>query len=1199
MRIKSILFLFLTVIFISACGIGKESKTVLPEKAVDAPESPQTVSETEESVQPEQIQPSADVAEPVPEVPPEQQEPAEPAKKEEPSVESVTPTPPQVTTEQPSPTVTLLKPTIPEGVIAEIILKSRPIPGKPIIAIYRIREGDIPEETKDEIKEPDIPPAIKPKPTIAIVPKPTVITEPDPAIEPDNVPIAVPANPDPIKQPEIEQTPTVVIDPKPEPSQKPQETINITPPHIEIISPAGGSFYTKKIQIEGRIASSSNNLESVSGIGKVTWEIADKKAPEELFFGSDGVFFLSFPAKEYTGAIYILIKAEKENGNSSEHKLILFDGNVQPDLTLTSPAEGSAYGAAIRISGNVVDPSASDLNLNGPASLEYSLFSVDNASTSEQIGGVIPVNPNGTFSTVIFSNDFSGEQLVTITVHGRNGRTLESSVTIVESESDIPGFFAEQEDGAVKLSWDSLPGVESYNLFYADAEIDPEGINGSRFADVKSPVFIRNFREGFLYRFLLEAVPDKTDKSTEKTFWSDITETIILTPNTLKPVATPGYQQISLVWLNIPGAEKFDILRKESSTGSYKIVEASFEGTSYIDKDVVFGKHYSYQIRPSLEGSSVSAAVSADSLPFPEEKTVVLGEFGSSSLQDIEVVGSYIFMADGSSGMRIVDNADSARPVEVGRYPTEDAKDITIRGERAYVADGYRGIKVLDINDPGNPILLGSRKTINATKLALMEDTVFIADGEAGIKIIDISSERRPERVGSLKTEFARDLVIQGSELFIADGPGGFKIVDIANSPELKLVSTFNCNDAAAIAVNNNTVYIADTGFGVRIINTSNSNNPVEIGQISINSISDIMVSENYIFVTDFKDGLSIYEVSDPLRPVLFDSIEFENASALTLNDGVIYLTDKAGFKTVKSFTTGRSFVIAEYKTDGKAYNLTYIDHNLYLSDHRNGVKIVDVSNPTDSSSFSVSHEIDTTYAESVVGYGSKLLIADGDGGVALGEISYSDDGTQQINIQESIDLPGITKSLAVYGNKAYIAAREEGMHILNMETKEIDTVYTGGSAQEIAVTEDLIFIADGAKGLKIYSNQDIGIPKLLSTVELPNAVTVAVTNNYVITGGRDGLSVIDVSAPNKPLIVSSFNAGWIEDIHLEPGYIYAAAGYEGLIVLDMRTPEDLVLVSSCEDVYAVGVDVEKDLAFIADVEGFKVVKILIPSWLR
>jgi len=35
------------------------------------------------------------------------------------------------------------------------------------------------------------------------------------------------------------------------------------------------------------------------------------------------------------------------------------------------------------------------------------------------------------------------------------------------------------------------------------------------------------------------------------------------------------------------------------------------------------------------------------------------------------------------------------------------------------------------------------------------------------------------------------------------------------------------------------------------------------------------------------------------------------------------------------------------------------------------------------------------------------------------------------------------------------------------------------------------------------------------------------------------------------------------------------------------------------KDVYAVGVEVENDLAFVADVDGFKVVRVLIPSWLQ
>ncbi|MEA1910935.1 MAG: hypothetical protein U9N32_04550, partial [Spirochaetota bacterium] len=934
----------------------------------------------------------------------------------------------------------------------------------------------------------------------------------------------------------VESEPNPIIEQKPE-----SAIVDTTPPRIAIISPATNTFYTKKIQIEGQISSSLEELSSVKGIGKVTWEIAGKKTPEELFFGSDGVFFLSFSSKEYSGALDIVIKAEKEDGDTGEYKLTLFDGNVSPELTVKSPAEGSSYGAAIRISGNVIDPSAKDIKMTGPESLSYSLFSIDNPSSENEISGTIPVGTDGNFSAVIFSGDFSGEQLVTITAHGRNGKTIETSVSILESDSDIPGFNVVQEDGVVRLSWENLPGVDEYNLFYADAGIDPGGINGNKFANVKSPLQIKNLREGFLYRFQLEAIPGEQINSADKTYLSNIEETILLTLNTIKPVAASGYQQISLVWLNIPGTNKFDVLRREGSTGSYKVIEKALEGTSYVDRDVVFGKQYSYKIRPSMAGGQLSASVSLESLPFPEEKTVVMTGFGSSDLQGIEVVGSYIFLANGTGGIKIVDNADSMHPLEVGRFPTDNAKDIVIRGERAYVADGYRGIKILDINDPGNPILLGSRKTTDATKLALSGDTVYIADGNAGIKIIDISSERRPSRTGSVKTENAKDIVLQDTILFVADGAGGVKILDTVDSPNLNIISTIESENAVAITISNNFAYIADSSFGLRIVDISDLQNTKEVSRIPIESITGVVINENYIFVSDLVDGLSIYEVSDPFRPVLFDTVSIENASALTINNGVIYLTDKEGFKTVESFTTGRSFVIAEYKTDGKAYDLTYLDHTLYLADHRNGVRIIDVSNPTDSESFTAKKSLDTSYAESVVGYGSKLLIADGEGGIALGEISYLDDGSQQIELQDSVDLPGITKSLVVAGNTAYIAAREEGMHILNLDTKEIDTVFTGGSVQEIAVSEKHILVADGAKGLRIYTMGGNGaLPELLSTVPLANVVTVNVTGRYAVAGGRDGLSVVDLLNPDNPVVVSSYSAGWIEDIHLEPGSIYA-----------------------------------------------------------
>ena len=56
-------------------------------------------------------------------------------------------------------------------------------------------------------------------------------------------------------------------------------------------------------------------------------------------------------------------------------------------------------------------------------------------------------------------------------------------------------------------------------------------------------------------------------------------------------------------------------------------------------------------------------------------------------------------MADGESGIRVVDVRDPASPVIVGRMDTpEFASDVTIVGGYAYVADKKSGLHVIDLH---------------------------------------------------------------------------------------------------------------------------------------------------------------------------------------------------------------------------------------------------------------------------------------------------------------------------------------------------------------------------------------------------------------------------------------------------------------------------------------------------------------------
>ncbi len=68
---------------------------------------------------------------------------------------------------------------------------------------------------------------------------------------------------------------------------------------------------------------------------------------------------------------------------------------------------------------------------------------------------------------------------------------------------------------------------------------------------------------------------------------------------------------------------------------------------------------------------------------------------------DVAVAGSYAYIADGYSGLQVIDISNPAVPAIVGSVDTPDsAVGAAVAGAYAYVADGYSGLQVIDISNP-------------------------------------------------------------------------------------------------------------------------------------------------------------------------------------------------------------------------------------------------------------------------------------------------------------------------------------------------------------------------------------------------------------------------------------------------------------------------------------------------------------------
>jgi hypothetical protein len=66
----------------------------------------------------------------------------------------------------------------------------------------------------------------------------------------------------------------------------------------------------------------------------------------------------------------------------------------------------------------------------------------------------------------------------------------------------------------------------------------------------------------------------------------------------------------------------------------------------------------------------------------------------------VQVVGNYAYVADGYSGLQIIDISNPTTPTLKGNYDTSDfARGVQVVGNYAYVADDYSGLQIIDVSE--------------------------------------------------------------------------------------------------------------------------------------------------------------------------------------------------------------------------------------------------------------------------------------------------------------------------------------------------------------------------------------------------------------------------------------------------------------------------------------------------------------------
>ena len=208
----------------------------------------------------------------------------------------------------------------------------------------------------------------------------------------------------------------------------------------------------------------------------------------------------------------------------------------------------------------------------------------------------------------------------------------------------------------------------------------------------------------------------------------------------------------------------------------------------------------------------------------------------------------------------------------------------------------------------------------------------------------------------------------------------------------------------------------------------------------------------------------------------------------------------------------------------------------------------------------------------------------------------------------------------ALYGY-IYVADRYEGLILVKAGTLldgnplnnflDRDVTFNPGGilngARNLTIVGTYAYVCCDA-GLVVVSLEDPKCPKVTSVLGpdcLKNPVAVQVQFQYAFVCDQNGIAVLDVTELDKPSPVAVLPLAEAHNIYLARTYAYVAAGSQGLVILDITTPEqprvDQVFnaggcINDLHDV-KLGITYVSEFAYLADGKnGMRVVQLTSPE---
>jgi len=158
--------------------------------------------------------------------------------------------------------------------------------------------------------------------------------------------------------------------------------------------------------------------------------------------------------------------------------------------------------------------------------------------------------------------------------------------------------------------------------------------------------------------------------------------------------------------------------------------------------------------------------------------------------------------AAGPDGVAVLDRTDPSQIALVSRVGATGARDATLvvdpatgRARTMAVAQGASGVLLVDVSTPESPVPVAGVPTTDARGLALFGSTLLVADGPGGVLAIDVSAPESPRLLAVVPTADARAIAVGFPYAYVADGAAGLAVLDVGDPAAPQIIETIDLND--------------------------------------------------------------------------------------------------------------------------------------------------------------------------------------------------------------------------------------------------------------------------------------------------------------------------------------------------------------------------------------------------------------------